>query len=106
MVNEHVCFLLTFALAALSQLISKTLSAPFTRVKIVEQCDRVNADDKRWFPTTRNIYARQGCLSFWNGNIADCFRAVPKFALDMAIKGEIYDALGTGICIQLDVIFS
>ena len=96
MVNEHVCFLLTFGLAALSQLISKTVSAPFTRVKIVEQCDRVNADDKRWFPTTRNIYARQGCLSFWNGNIANCIRAVPKFALDMAIKGEIYDALGKG----------
>ena len=60
MAEHPVCFLLTITLAALSQLISKTVSAPFERVKIVEHCDRVNADDKRCFPTTRNIYVRQG----------------------------------------------
>ena len=99
--NEHVCFLLTFALAALSQLISKTISAPFERIKIVEQCNPVNADDERCFRTMRSIYARQGCLSFWNGNLANCIRAVPKFALDMMIKGEIYDALAVGFVLVL-----
>ena len=38
--EEIACFLLTFTLAAISQLISKTISAPFERVKIVEQCER------------------------------------------------------------------
>ena len=99
--EEFACFLLTFALAALSQLISKTISAPFERVKIVEQCDRggSSSDDdtdvvkKRLFSTSRLIYKQQGCISFWNGNMANCIRAVPKFALDMAIKGEINQAL-------------
>ena len=27
--------------------------------------------------------------------MANCLRAVPKFALDMAIKGEIYQALAS-----------
>ena len=38
--EEIACFLLIFTLAAISQLISKTISAPFERVKIVEQCER------------------------------------------------------------------
>ena len=59
----------------------------------VQRLSPHNFCTRRWFATTRSIYARQGFISFWNGNLANCIRAVPKFALDMAIKDEIFAAL-------------
>lgn len=35
------------------------------------------------------IYKTQGFFSFWRGNLANCLRYVPKFALDMALKQEL-----------------
>ena len=70
---------------------SKTVSAPFERVKIVRQCFEAETMGNR--ETIFYIYRNQGLLSFWNGNLANCIRSVPKFALDMSIKAELYECL-------------
>ena len=38
----------------------------------------------------RYIYKTQGFISLWRGNIANCLRYVPKFALDMALKPRFF----------------
>ena len=37
-----------------------------------------------------NIENKKGILSFWRGNLANCLRYVPKFALDMSLKSPIH----------------
>ena len=87
-----VCFILRLLLGSVASVIAKTLSAPFERIKIVGQC--TNKDRSRGFwPTAVYIYEKQGLRSFWNGNFANCLRAVPKFALDVSIKAELFDLL-------------
>ena len=42
------------------------------------------------FECLRYIYKTQGFISLWRGNIANCLRYVPKFALDMALKPQFF----------------
>ena len=42
------------------------------------------------FECLRYIYKTQGFISLWRGNIANCLRYVPKFALDMALKPRFF----------------
>ena len=84
--------MLRLVLGSVASIIAKTLSAPLERIKIVGQC--TNNDKSRGFwPTAVYIYKKQGLLSFWNGNLANCLRAVPKFALDVSIKAELFQML-------------
>ena len=89
--NEVLIFTVRFLLGAAAAIVSKTISAPFERVKIVRQCLETETLGNR--ETLLYIYRNQGLLSFWNGNLANCIRSVPKFALDMSIKAELYELL-------------
>jgi len=95
--NTHwfLCFLLTFALGGLTAVITKTITAPIEKVKMVQQtflpqnsCD-VNLSELSFFALNAWIYRNLGCLAFWDGNVANCIRYVPKFALDMSVKAQL-----------------
>ena len=88
--NKPILFTVRFVLGAIAATVAKTISAPFERVKIVRQCVDKETESLGLRQTIRFIYRNQGCLSFWNGNLANCIRSVPKFALDMSLKAEIY----------------
>lgn len=94
-VHIVLCFFLTFVLGGLAAVISKTIGAPLEKVKIVQQtflpqsAHDENLSEKNMFSLFRWVYRHMGCLAFWDGNLANCIRYVPKFALDMAIKGEL-----------------
>ena len=76
-------FLLRLVLGAAASIFAKTLSAPFERIKLVEQCGRVEKTDEEELMETNEkavgftgtmmfIYREQGFWSFWNGNNANC----------------------------------
>ena len=76
-------FLLRLVLGAAASVFAKTLSAPFERIKLVEQCGRVKKDAEEelmernaptvgFIATMMFIYREQGFWSFWNGNNANC----------------------------------
>ena len=107
----HLCFLISFLLGAIAAIFSKTVSAPFDRIKIIQQCydkelqhqtqnsgqlfmtDVEKSIELRptdgIFSVLKYIYKTQGILSLWRGNLANCLRYVPKFALDMSLKKPI-----------------
>jgi hypothetical protein len=96
-----LCFLLTFVLGGLTAVIVKTITAPLEKVKMVQQtflpqnpCD-VNLSEKNVFALFGWVYRNMGCLAFWDGNIANCIRYVPKFALDMSVKVGVYTIFRT-----------
>ena len=91
-IHWFLCFLLTFALGGLAAIISKTISAPIEKIKIVKQTHSIstasddNISEMNIFKMFRWVYRKMGCLAFWDGNTANVIRYVPKFALDMAIS--------------------
>ncbi|OQS00471.1 Mitochondrial Carrier (MC) Family [Achlya hypogyna] len=58
--------------------VSKTVVAPFERVKIVCQ---TGASSEGMVATTRRILATEGVLGFWRGNWAACVRILPHKAV-------------------------
>ncbi|KAJ0400957.1 hypothetical protein ATCC90586_007618 [Pythium insidiosum] len=57
--------------------VSKTVVAPFERVKIVCQ----TGESVGMVQTTRTILANEGVIGFWRGNLAACVRIVPHKAV-------------------------
>ncbi|KDO34941.1 hypothetical protein SPRG_01003 [Saprolegnia parasitica CBS 223.65] len=58
--------------------ISKSVVAPFERVKIVCQ---TGASNQGMVATTRLIFQTEGFLGFWRGNFAACVRILPHKAI-------------------------
>ncbi|RLN38401.1 hypothetical protein BBJ28_00016619, partial [Nothophytophthora sp. Chile5] len=58
-------------------IVAKTVVAPFERVKIVCQ----TGESVGMLQTTRSIFASEGVLGFWRGNMAACVRVVPHKAI-------------------------
>lgn len=107
--NIWICFFVSFIIGGIAACIAKTISAPFERVKLIQQClynkkIEINLLDREAqesyketstfslgiFECLRFIYKTQGFVSLWRGNIANCLRYVPKFALDMALKPQFF----------------
>eukprot|EP00606_Chrysophyceae_sp_TOSAG23-5_P001505 GSChrysophyteH2.ASY1.ANO1.684.1 assembled CDS len=77
----------------MSGIVSKTMSAPVDRVKLILQTQNVNTD-----VTTRykgltdcfsRVYKEQGLFSFWRGNGANLLRYFPHQALSFAFKDKL-----------------
>merc|ERR1712037_287828 len=74
--------------------ISKTVVAPIERVKLLLQVQDASSQMKgagvKPYTGMMNcfsrVYAEQGLLSFWRGNMANCIRYFPTQALNFAFK--------------------
>jgi len=86
-------FLQNMVSGGMSGIVSKTMSAPVDRVKLILQTQAVNTD-----VTTRykgltdcftRVYKEQGLLSFWRGNGANLLRYFPHQALSFAFKDKL-----------------
>lgn len=79
-----------FLISATSSTISKTMSAPLERIKLLMQNQFVLNDlEKKYknnFDCVKRIYQEQGIISFWRGNLANIVRYVPNFALTYSLK--------------------
>lgn len=70
--------------------ISKTLSAPIDRVKLLLQTQKVNKDVTAHYKGAldcfKRVYQEQGFTSFWRGNVANLVRYFPSQSLSFAFK--------------------
>ena len=69
----------------LASAISKTVFAPFERVKLIIQNRNVAFSNQRAyanvFDASRNIFKDQGLRSFWRGNGTNLMRIMPTYAM-------------------------
>lgn len=83
--------LVTFAAGGLAGAVSRTLTAPLDRVKVLIQEGR-GLDGSgcrsrlRVGQVVRQVYAEGGIASFWRGNGVNCLKAGPEFALVFSIR--------------------
>merc|ERR1719478_1151140 len=90
-------FLIDFAAGGVSGAVSKTLTAPIERVKLVIQTQDANPKIKSGeVPRYTGIgncftrvYAEQGLGAFWRGNFVNVLRYFPTQAFNFAFKDTI-----------------
>lgn len=85
-------FVINFMLGGVAGGISKTCVAPIERVKLLLQVQDASAQMKGAVKYNgmvncfSRVYAEQGFLSFWRGNLANIIRYFPTQALNFAFK--------------------
>merc|ERR1712028_124132 len=87
-------FLIDFAAGGVSGAISKTLTAPIERVKLVIQTQdanpKIRSGEVPRYTGIGNcgsrIMAEQGFKRFWDGNLTNCIRYFPTQAFNLAFK--------------------
>merc|ERR1711966_62567 len=87
-------FLIDFAAGGVSGAISKTLTAPIERIKLVIQTQDANpkirsgevARYKGMVDCGSRIISEQGVARFWDGNFTNCIRYFPTQAFNLALK--------------------
>merc|ERR1711934_490469 len=90
-------FLIDFAAGGVSGAISKTLTAPIERVKLVIQTQdanpKIRSGEVARYTGIGNcfsrIYAEQGMGAFWRGNFTNCIRYFPTQAFNLSFKDSI-----------------
>jgi len=98
MANDKLqAFAIDFALGGTSGAISKTLTAPIERVKLVIQTQDANpkiiSGEVPRYTGIGNCFSRihseQGVAAFWRGNFTNCIRYFPTQAFNLAFKDSI-----------------
>mmetsp|Transcript_5377 Transcript_5377/g.5498 ORF Transcript_5377/g.5498 Transcript_5377/m.5498 type:complete len:310 (+) Transcript_5377:16-945(+) len=94
--KAKVSFTESFFLSGTVAIISKTVSAPLERVKLLMQNQdellKRNIISKKYDGVGECVsrtYKQEGILPFWRGNWANCIRYFPTQALTFAFKGKI-----------------
>jgi len=90
-------FVIDFSLGGTAGAISKTLTAPIERVKLVIQTQDANplirSGEVPRYTGIGNCFSRiqseQGFLAFWRGNFTNCIRYFPTQAFNLAFKDSI-----------------
>merc|ERR1711907_246421 len=90
-------FLIDFVVGGTSGAISKTLTAPIERVKLVIQTQdanpRIMSGEVPRYTGIGNCFSRilaeQGLASFWRGNLTNVIRYFPTQAFNLAFKDSI-----------------
>merc|ERR1712054_403634 len=90
-------FLIDFAAGGISGAVSKTLTAPIERVKLVIQTQDANpkivsGEIPRYTGIGNcftRIHSEQGMLAFWRGNFTNIIRYFPTQAFNFAFKDTI-----------------
>eukprot|EP00927_Polykrikos_kofoidii_P057139 TRINITY_DN51249_c0_g1_i1.p1 TRINITY_DN51249_c0_g1~~TRINITY_DN51249_c0_g1_i1.p1 ORF type:complete len:326 (+),score=34.77 TRINITY_DN51249_c0_g1_i1:47-979(+) len=99
--NPFSGFVIDLCLGAASGIVSKTVTAPISRVQIILQTQdahpRVTSGNAPRFTGAFNVfsrtYAEQGLRSFWFGNAANCLTFFPTQAFNLAFKDAIKSLL-------------
>merc|ERR1712022_30466 len=95
--DKMQAFAIDFVLGGLSGAISKTLTAPIERVKLVIQTQdanpRIMSGEVPRYTGIGNCFSRilaeQGLASFWRGNLTNVIRYFPTQAFNLAFKDSI-----------------
>jgi len=90
-------FLLDFALGGVSGIVSKTITAPIERVKLIIQTQdanpRIISGEVPRYTGIVNCFTRvgkeQGMKAYWAGNFTNCVRYFPTQAFNLAFKDTI-----------------
>jgi len=90
-------FVMDFCLGGTAGAVSKTLTAPIERVKLVIQTQDANpkiiSGEVPRYTGIGNcfsrIYSEQGLAAFWRGNFTNCIRYFPTQAFNLAFKDSI-----------------
>merc|ERR1711904_758732 len=90
-------FLIDFAAGGISGAVSKTLTAPIERVKLVIQTQdanpRIRSGEVPRYTGIGNcfsrVYTEQGMAAFWRGNFTNCIRYFPTQAFNLSFKDSI-----------------
>lgn len=90
-------FLIDFAAGGTSGAISKTVTAPIERVKLVIQTQdanpKIRSGEVQRYTGIGNAFSRimseQGLLAFWRGNAVNILRYFPTQAFNLAFKDTI-----------------
>merc|ERR1712230_53675 len=93
-------FAIDFVLGGTSGAISKTITAPIERVKLIIQTQDANPKIKSGevprYTGIMNCFTRvaaeQGVGAFWRGNFTNCIRYFPTQAINLASKDSIKNA--------------
>jgi solute carrier family 25 (adenine nucleotide translocator) protein 4/5/6/31 len=96
---KKLTFIENFALSGAAAVISKTVAAPIERVKLLIQNQKamlakgtLDEPYKGIMDCTAKTYSKEGLVSFWRGNVANCVRYFPTQALNFAFKDKIKQA--------------
>ena len=87
-------FVMDFMLGGVSGAVSKTLTAPIERVKLVVQTQDANPKIRSgevprytgMVDCAQRIMKEQGFKRFWDGNLTNCIRYFPTQAFNLAFK--------------------
>merc|ERR1711988_2510 len=90
-------FLIDFAAGGVSGAVSKTLTAPIERVKLVIQTQdanpKIRSGEVPRYTGIGNCFSRihseQGMAAFWRGNFTNCIRYFPTQAFNLSFKDTI-----------------
>lgn len=90
-------FFIDFAAGGISGAISKTVTAPIERVKLVIQTQdanpRIRSGEVPRYTGIGNVFSRiaseQGIAAFWRGNLVNIIRYFPTQAFNLAFKDSI-----------------
>lgn len=90
-------FVIDFTLGGVSGAVSKTLTAPIERVKLVIQTQdanpKIRSGEVPRYTGIGNCFSRiqseQGFAAFWRGNFTNCIRYFPTQAFNLAFKDSI-----------------
>jgi solute carrier family 25 (adenine nucleotide translocator) protein 4/5/6/31 len=98
-VDAAIAFMKDMAAGGISAVVSKTVTAPIDRVKLLLQTQKVNSQlttaYKGPIDCVTRVYREQGLFSFWRGNFANVFRYFPNHAMNFAFKDR-YKAIFVG----------
>lgn len=89
-------FVEDFVLSGTAAVVSKTLSAPIERVKMVKQTEdeiikrgQLKEPFKGIGHVFTWIYSNEGVMAFWRSNFTNCIRYFPTQALNFSFKGQV-----------------
>jgi len=95
--NKKPNFLLDFFMGGTAGAVSKTITAPIERVKLIIQTQdanpRIQSGEVKRYTGIVNCFTRvgqeQGVKAYWAGNMTNCIRYFPTQAFNLAFKDTI-----------------
>jgi solute carrier family 25 (adenine nucleotide translocator) protein 4/5/6/31 len=91
--SDATTFVINFFMGGVSAAVSKTAAAPIERIKLLIQNQdemlKTGKLDKKYSgiaDCSRRVFASEGIVAFWRGNLANVIRYFPTQALNFAFK--------------------
>ena len=72
-----------FIYGGISGIISRTITSPFERLKILQQNQPLLYCNGNLYNSLRIIIKKEGVLSLFNGNLINCLRIFPQSAIQV-----------------------